>query len=300
MSRKFFGLLALTLALPLAACGDGTDVGNSGTVSLMLTDAPGDFTQAVVTIERIEMVGDGEPLVLMDEPFTTDLLTLSNDVASLVEDVTVPPGTYAQLRFIIPEACISVEQDGGSDLVYASSGFDACGAANGSLQLPSFDETGLKINLPGGSIEVDGDAHILLLDFDVSQSFGQQAGASDMWVMTPVIRAEDISLTGSIVVELTVAEGADLASLGASLGDFQAVLDTEPDTPEAFADPDGDGTFVVTFRYLLPGTSYDVTVELQEDVTFNYTLDPTSPQTVSVASGEDTTISFEVTSASAP
>lgn len=300
MSRKLFSLLTLVAMLPLAACDDGTAVGDAGTVSLMLTDAPGAFTQAVVTIERIEMVGDGEPLVLMDEPFTTDLLTLSNDVASLVEDVTVPGGTYAQLRFIIPEACISVEQDGGGELVYASSGFDACGAADGSLQLPSFDQSGLKINLPGGSIEVDGDAHILLLDFDVSQSFGQQAGASGMWVMTPVISAEDISLSGNIIVELTAADGVDLAALSASLEDFQAVLSTEPDSPLSFLDPENDGTFTVTFRYLLPGTSYDVTVGLEEGTTFDFTLDPTSPQTVDLASGEDETVAFEVTSASAP
>lgn len=300
MTRKLFSFLALAATLPLAACGDGTNVGSAGTVSLMLTDAPGDFTQAVVTIERIEMVGDGEPLVLMDEPFTTDLLTLSNDVASLVEDVTVPAGAYSQLRFIIPEACIGVEQDDASEHIYASSGFDACGAADGSLQLPSFDQSGLKISLPGGSIDVDGDAHILLLDFDVSESFGQQAGASGMWVMTPVIRAEDISLTGSIVVDLTAADTVDLTALSASLGDFQAVLSTEPDTPQPFLDLEEDGTFTVTFRYLLPGESYDVTVELQDGTSFDFTLDPTSPQTVSVASGDDSTVAFEVTSASTP
>ncbi len=236
MYRKILGLVAVLATLPLAACDDGTGALSPGTLSLMLTDAAGDFTQAQVTIERIELVGDGEPLVLLDAPFTTDLLTLSNDIASLTEDVTVPGGTYTQLRFIIPEACIGVEQEDESELVYASTDFDACGAADGSLQLPSYDETGLKVGLPGGSIEVDGDSRILLLDFDVSQSFGQQAGMSGSWVMNPVIIAEDISLSGGIVVELTAADGVDLAALGASLADFEARLDTETE-PQPFTDP---------------------------------------------------------------
>jgi hypothetical protein len=295
MSRKTLALLAF--ALPVAACSDGTSVASPGTLSLLLTDAPGDFTQARVTIERIELVGDGQPLVLRDVPFTTDLLTLANDVATLVQDETVPGGTYSQLRFIIPGACIGVEQDDGSELVYASSGFDECGVPDGSLTLPSFDATGIKVNLPGGSIEVDGDSKILLLDFDVSQSFGQQAGMSGGWVMTPVINANDISLSGNIVVELTAADGVDLATVNSSLADFQARLDTEA-VPQPFTDLDQDGVFTATFLFLLPGATYEVSVELQDGVSFEFTLDPTSPQAVPLASGEDASITFELTAAS--
>ena len=128
MFKKHVSLLTLLLLVPIAACDDSTDVGDPGTLSLLLTDAPGDFTQAIVTIKRIELVGDGQPLVLEDVPFTTDLLMLSNDVASLLEDETIPGGTYSELRFIIPEACIGIEQSDGSEAIYASSGFADCGA----------------------------------------------------------------------------------------------------------------------------------------------------------------------------
>jgi len=296
MSRTILGALALALLLPLAACDDSTTfVGEPGTLSLLLTDELGDFTQAVVTIERIELVGDGEPRVLLDTDFTTDLLTLSNDIATLVEYETVEAGTYSQLRFIIPEACIGVEQADKSVQVYASAGFDECGEADGSLTLPSFDETGIKVNLPGGSIVVDGDAHILLLDFVVSQSFGQQAGMSGSWVMTPVINAEDISLSGSITVELTVADDVDLDGMGASLADFQASLDTET---VPFEDLDEDGVFTAVFLYLFPGV-HEVTVELREGVVpFDFTLDPASPENVTVSSGGEASVAFEVTAAS--
>lgn len=297
MSRKIVGALALALMLPLAACDDTTNVAESGTMSLMLTDAPGDFLQAVVTIDSVRLMGEGEPVVLSDTPFTTNLLTLSNDITTLVGDAVVPGGSYSQISFVIPEACIAVEQEGGSSLVYASSGFTECGDVDGALQLPSFGESGLKIGLPGGSVDVDGDAHILLLDFDVSESFGQEAGGSGMWVMNPVIKADDISLSGTISVDLTVAEGVDLAALGSSLADFQARVsgDTEP---VAFTDLNEDGTYTAEFLYLFPDTEYQVWVELQEEAPmYDFTLDPTSPQNVSLGSADQVSVAFEVTAA---
>lgn len=300
MSRKIIGVLTLALALPLAACDDGTAAPAPGTLSLMLTDEAGDFTQAWVTIERIYLAGDGEgdgeEEPILDTPFTTNLLTLSNDIEEIVEDETIPGGVYSQLRFVIPEACIGVEQEDQSELVYASDGFDECGPADGSLQLPSLGSSGLKVTFPGGSLEVDGDAHILLLDFDVAQSFGHDTG-TDKWVLNPVIHADDISLSSGIVVELTVSDGVDLDAIGASLGDFEASLDTETE-PLAFTDPDEDGVFTAVFEFLMPDEEYEVSVGLQEDATaFDYTLDPTSPQSVSLGSAEQATITFEVTSA---
>jgi hypothetical protein len=36
---------------------------------------------------------------------------------------------------------------------------------------------------------VDDDDHLILVDFDASQSFGQAAGNSGQWVMHPVVQA---------------------------------------------------------------------------------------------------------------
>lgn len=297
MFRKIVGSFTLALSLPLMACDSGTTVGSPGTLSVLLTDEAGDFTQARVTIERIELVGEGEPVLLRDTPYTTDLLTLANDVATLVDDVTIEAGSYSQLRFIIPEACIGVEQEDESVMVYASDGFEECGPADGALQLPSFDDTGIKVILPG-DLEVDGNAQSLLVDFHVSQSFGQQAGMSGTWVMTPVIKADNVSFAGSIVVELTAAETVDLAgSVSSSLADFQASLDTE-EVAQPFTDDDEDGVFTATFDLLIPNEPYEVSVGLQDGVSFNFTLDPTSPQEVPLASSENASVSFEVTSAS--
>lgn len=298
MLRKLLSFLTVAAIIPLAACDDSTSVAESGFMSLMLTDEAGDFTQAWVTIERIELIGSGGPLVLRDDAVTTNLLTLSNDVMSLVQDAVVPGGTYTGIRFIIPEACIGVEQEGGGEAIYASTGFEACGTEiAGDLQLPSFAQTGIKVGLPGGSVQVDGDSKVYLLDFVVSQSFGQQAGMSGSWVMTPVIKADDFSLSGTITVELTAADGVDPALLA----DFQAELNTDAE-PQLFTDDDDDGVYTAMFEYLLPDQSYDVSVGLREGISYDYILDSEtpSPQSVSLGSGEQTTVVFEVTSTSGP
>jgi hypothetical protein len=84
--------------------------------------------------------------------------------------------------------------------------------------------------------------------------------------------------------------------MGASLADFQASLDTETE-PLAFGDPDEDGVFTAVFLYLLPG-DHEVTVELQDGVSFDFTLDPASPENVTVSSGGEASVAFEVTAAS--
>ncbi len=85
--------------------------------------------------------------------------------------------------------------------------------------------------------------------------------------------------------------------MNSSLADFEAALNTEEE-PVAFADPEDDGVFSAEFLYLMPDQEYEVSVGLQEDVeAYVFTLDPTSPQTVSLGSAEHATVAFEVTSA---
>ncbi|NIU29453.1 MAG: hypothetical protein GWN82_01570, partial [Gemmatimonadetes bacterium] len=64
-------------------------------------------------------------------------------------------------------------------------------------------------------------------------------------------------------------------------------------------DPDDDGVFTASFLYMMPDETYELSVGLNEDATaFDYTLDPTSPQSVSLGSAEEATVAFVVTSAS--
>jgi hypothetical protein len=193
--RRAVGAMILVAGtiFTVAACEDMGP--RTGQMTMYLTDAPGDVQKAVVTIEEIYLTGgDGDEgrVVLRDIPFTTDLLTLADSLHLLIEDAEIPADTYGQLRMVISGAYIEVEAaDGGSE-IYASSptyaGLPEGAVVTGSLQMPSFASSGLKVNLPGDAVTVIADSVVILVvDFDVSQSFGKLAGDSGQWVMTPVI-----------------------------------------------------------------------------------------------------------------
>ena len=135
-------IVAAIAPMLLLACG-----ANTGKVSLQLTDAPGDFKTAVVTISEIDLVGSGGTTVLTTTKTTTNLLTLANDTAKLVQDAVVPSGTYTQLRFVITGAYVEVEQSGGGTIIYSSSptyeGLPSGAVVGGTLRMPSYAESGL-------------------------------------------------------------------------------------------------------------------------------------------------------------
>ncbi len=301
-SFKAFTAVVLALVLPLAACDDGSRVSaDVGRVSLLLTDAAGEFEEAVVTISKVYLQGDGGEVVLMDSEVTTDLLTLANDVATLAEDVVVPAGTYNQLRFVIDGGYAVVVEDGGTS-VYATADYAHVPdgrEVEGELHCPSCSASGLKVDLPGG-LRVDGDEKVLLIDFDVAQSFGRQAGNSGRWVMNPLIKATELSLSGSVVATLELADTVTLPTLGGeqiTLGDFTATLTNADDSEEtlAFTDADGDGIYEVEFRYLIPGA---YTLDISAVTGLDFTLDLGGPVEVEVAPGGMAKIEAVVTSAS--
>jgi hypothetical protein len=194
MLRRVFTLALAAMAV-LGCSGDGSGPDDGTTrVTLLLTDAPGDIQEAVVTIEEIYLQGgEGGRVVLLDEPVTTDLLTLADSYQTLLTDVEVPAGSYSQLRFVISGAYLKVERDGGASDIFASAtdyeGLPQGATVAGTLVMPSLNSSGLKVNFPGALTLEDGET-TLLVDFDVAQSFGKEAGQSGKWVMHPVILGE--------------------------------------------------------------------------------------------------------------
>ncbi len=197
LRRTVGAALTVALATLTAVSCDSPTALRTGELSLLLTDAPGDVVAAVVTIDQIYLQADedsdGGRIILRDEPVTTDLLTLVGTTLSLIEDVEIPEGQYGQLRFVISGAYIEVEGEAGATTIYASSptyaGLPEGATVGGSLTMPSFAQSGLKVNLPGDVLVIDADGKVtLVVDFDVAQSFGQMAGGSGQWVMTPVLQ----------------------------------------------------------------------------------------------------------------
>ncbi|HSJ24498.1 MAG TPA: DUF4382 domain-containing protein [Longimicrobiales bacterium] len=302
--------LGLFTALALAAvvatgCQDSTGPQMDGRLSILLTDAPGDFAAAVVTIESVYLQGGSEDseqgrLYLTDEAVTVNLLDLQNVAMDLVDGKVIPGGTYPQLRMVISGGYVEVieaedaEGNPTQTRIYASSPAYAAAqgvTAHGSLQMPSYAESGLKINMPNGALRVDGGEQILLLDFNVAESFGQQAGASGMWVMTPVIHATDLQLTGSVEFSLALGEDISLPE-GFELGDFAVVLDRNGDEiTESFVEV--DDAFKVRFNFLVGGESYPVSLKVPEGLTVS--LDPAFPATVEAPSGSALQMAFTIT-----
>ena len=193
--RRAAYLLAGAAAL-LAACSDGADPSGTTALSIKLKDAPGEVQHAVVTIAGINLMGSGGKLPLSSTPVTTDLLTLASSTADLVTGADVPSGIYTELRFLISGACLAVENGSGGSDIYATDGYDAApcgGAATGTLQAPSYAQSGLKVILSESALTLTGPQKILLVDFDVSQSFGHAAGQSGQWTMHPVVTGGELS-----------------------------------------------------------------------------------------------------------
>jgi hypothetical protein len=193
--RALFRTLLATAVL--AGCSDNTGSNGSGRVTLLLTDAPGDVVAAVVTISSVTLQGDDGQTLLLDAPFTTDLLDLAGTTATLAEDVVVPNGKFHELRFVITGGYVEVDNGDSTTSIFASSpsysGLPAGATVTGSLQMPSLGQSGLKVKVPGDLLVVDDDEHVILVDFDASQSFGHAAGNSGQWVMHPVIIASEVA-----------------------------------------------------------------------------------------------------------
>ncbi|HZI02732.1 MAG TPA: DUF4382 domain-containing protein [Archangium sp.] len=300
------GLFALAFGLVTTGCGNG-----QSSVTVKLTDAPGDFKAAVVTISEVYLQGQGGRVVLSNEATTTNLLTLANDTKDIVKDAIVPEGKYSELRFVISGAYIEVEQEDGSSHFYATSndyaGLPEGATVSGILQTPSFSSSGVKVKFDG-DVEVAGEQKVILVDFDVSQSFGKERGQGDKWVMKPVIKGADIVFSGSVDVTLAKGEGVTLPTVDGTaltLGAFRATLKStepaadgaaEPAAEElALTDLNGDGVFEASFKFLVPG-NYELSFAAPEGVSF--TTNPSVPVAITIGSGTIQTQAFVLTSAS--
>ncbi|HEU5218521.1 MAG TPA: DUF4382 domain-containing protein [Gemmatimonadales bacterium] len=287
-----FGLPVIMLAALLGACNDSPTQGNTTgqpRVTVRLTDAPGDIIAAVVTISEVNLQGTGGKVVLSSAAATTDLIDLANSTAILVDAAPVPAGTYTGLRFVITGGYIEVENADGSTSIYASSptyaGLPPGAVVTGDLQMPSLGQSGLKVTFPSTDLEITEDQD-LLVDFDVSQSFGHQAGNSGQWIMHPVIKGAQFTTAATVLVTLKLNTGVVLPvppGGAVTLASFKATLGGETVT---FTDPDGDGTFEARFRFLMPGTyALTLLVPTGIGITTNLTL----PVNVTVVAGDTVT-----------
>jgi len=311
--RGFKSILAATAvaAVLVAGCSDSTET-PIAQVSLALTDAPGDVDSVWVEIEEIYLQGGGRTVLLSSDDADglglIELTQLAGSTLDLVEDVQIPAGNYGQLRFVLAGAVLQTE--GGE--VYTFNAEHPHGlSATGSLTCPSCDNTGIKVLLPGEVADLEAGAHLIVLDFDVSQSFGHVAGGSGGWVMHPVILGAELGFTGGVTGIVDVQRDVDdnplvdipecPAGTPRDLTSFvpvavaQTLMDgTDPFTSTAAVA--GDGTF--TFAPLAPDEyefGYDAEIDFGTAL-LQFTAD--APGLLDVTSGGSLELTYTITGAS--
>ncbi|MDD2333660.1 MAG: DUF4382 domain-containing protein [Mesotoga sp.] len=196
--KKLLFLIVLVSAFFFSGCVDLTFPGaDEGTVRVVLTDAVipiEEIDSLMVRIESIKLYGsedvppeEYEPLVIVDEPFEVDILTLVGTTFEL-PDTTGVVGVYNQLRIEVSAATMTA-----NEIVYPVT------VNSGSLKI---NNLGLEIN--------EGSVTNVVLDFDLSKSLkingqweeivseaeisGEKKSHEDKVHMTPVIHVRHGSL----------------------------------------------------------------------------------------------------------
>jgi hypothetical protein len=300
------------LAAVAAACSD-TSGTQTATVSLAMTDAPGDVDSVWVEIEEIYLQGEGGRTVLLSSADAEglgliELTHLAGTAVDLGDEVVIPAGNYGQLRFVIEGAVLETE-DGE---VFTFNATHPHGATStGSLTCPSCTTSGIKVLLPGDVANLEQGAHLIMIDFDVSQSFGHPTGMTTGWVMHPVIRGAEVAFSGGVHGTVDVARDANQAPLvtipPCPVGTPRDITSFVPVAVAQTLNDDLGGDLRVTttvaadstfaFPWLHPdgyALTYVSAVDFGPDT---LVFVATAPGIVNVTSGADIEVAYTITSA---
>lgn len=306
-TRYLMGLLVA--ALTLGACDDDSVNGSgTGRLSVMLTDAPGDLAEAWIKIEKVILVRNAADSLSTDStrrititPDITNYINLLNltggQLLEIIDDESVPEGTYSQIRVVVDEAFIKLKD--GRVFATAGAALPTGTTRSGTLRCPSCSSSGYKVFFTGGGLNVS-DNTTVVLDFDAARSFGHEAGNSGQWIMRPVLRAAATTIRlGSIRGNVALAQGVTLPQCGGAPSTITqfipiAVMGTDTLT--------GTTTSTGSFRIsaVAPGT---YTLGFARDLTFTngdsltITAAP-SVSTVAVAQGDSATANYTISAAS--
>lgn len=216
--RVILVLVSTLVLLFFLGCGSGGSSSPSGetttgTVKILLTDAPGPYQSVYVTIDEVLVHKDGECVAndvdtnddnatetdgsdneteISDDcdggwytvatpGQTIDLLTLQDNVTMALGEVDIATGMYDQLRLILGDV-----PDNGTNILNGVHPF-----AN-YIVFPDNSSTELKV--PSGKLQqknyefelIETGVFEIVVDFDAEQSI-HQAGNSGQWILTPVL-----------------------------------------------------------------------------------------------------------------
>ncbi len=222
--------LAAALTLSLSACGGGGGGGTPvGTASFQLTDAPvcANFQSVVVTVDAIQLIGaTATHSLTLPQPLQVTLTDLVNGSTLSLGKVSVPAGTYQQLRLILAPN----QGNGATPANYV--------LLDGSttptpLSTPSAQQSGYKIN---GQFTVTANGQVnLTVDFNACRSV-VVAGNSGQYILKPVLNLTDDDQSGSISGYLPAADAGAMVMAEDNAGHIlKTTLATAPSTTSTYA-----------------------------------------------------------------
>jgi hypothetical protein len=287
-------LLLIVVGLVVSACGGG-DGGDTGVVSLAVTDAPVDeVSSVVVQFSGVAFKREGsEPETvsnLTPTPRQIDLLQFSEGRAAvLLDGVTLPAGHYEWVRLIVDN-----QPNVRDSFVELLSGAEC------ELRVPSGAESGLKLNR-GFTLPADGSV-ALTVDFNLLESIlhappGQVGTGIDCdqgYLLRPTLRLVDNAEVGAIagsVDAALVTEGCIpkvyiFAGAGAVADDIETTSAVTPDVdPLQVANVNVvNGATQYSYRAaFMPAGDYTVAFTCTAD-------DPVNDETLTFSAAQNTTV----------
>ena len=195
-----FWAASLLLVLLVSCGGSGPDGGGAttGFLSLGITDAPGDYLNVFVTIDKVDVKqadyenGDWITAYDFNPDLTVDLIELQNGVIMDLGLTELPIGEYGQLRLKLGELETYENGDTVSGHPYPNYVVVEDETEGETyiepLKVPSGYQTGIKI-LHGFTITAGAAAGAtqIILDFDANRSIVEANGNSG-WHLKPTIK----------------------------------------------------------------------------------------------------------------
>lgn len=259
--------LLVVVVLGFTGCIDPAEEATTGTLNVILTDAPFPtelVAEANVTIVKLEARANsdssGSPYVLLSEEVNTyNLLDLQNGVTASLASLEIPVGSYDLIRLYVSEGEVVMNE-----------------GTRYTLTVPSGAQTGIKLFIDPPIDVTGGLTSDLLLDFDVASSFIAQGNQNITgFLFKPTIRAVNASTVGSLAGGVT--DTSAVAIVGAQVWVVQDTVVTS-----AFSDSTGFYTILG-----LAAGNYTANATLSGYDTVSVSVD--------IGAGSQTSISFELT-----
>ena len=246
-------LLIGTLIITLAGCGDNgaSSSGQTGTLRLRLTDAPGEFDEVNITFSEISANIDGEWITVEDAPQSIDLLQWNNGRSIELGRAEMPAGRYSQIRLIISSAEVIVA------------------GTSHAMVVPSGAQTGLKLG-PAFTIEPNL-TFDLIVDFDAGRSVVQTGPpqSPNGYILQPRVRVIPVATSGAIAGSLTNPSNLPVAyAITAADTVTSSVVDTTGSFTLAFLP---EGTYTVAVVDTLNSQTVQNEVVVQTGITTQLT-----------------------------